>query len=290
MGKIIALKIVVYIILIPVFILFGCKNPNKNISNVLDITCTPDLMPEFDISTGTFLDDNGKKQEIILEKTEKRRTVFKPCRQLIYRLIWKDSSGLELTNSMVKMMATGKRWTVQPEKQDEILTQFEYTERDFQKTKNHQLNKGLLGRIWINKQIEGIIENVEEIWMHPFRSNQYNFTEVAPFPMVKLPLSIGKTWADNLSLQDGWGDWCNSSGNMQYEVASNDTLQTKYGLIKNCWKVNSSAEFDFGKSSLEFWFNEELGFVKKIYKNYGNQTLLVELEEVNEINRCNGQI
>jgi hypothetical protein len=130
--------------------------------------------------------------------------------------------------------------------------------------------------------IEGVIENVEEIWMHPFRFNQFNFTEVAPFPEVKFPLKVGKTWTGSLQILNGWGDWSNTTGNFQYEVLSKETIMTNYGSIDNCWHIKSKATYPFGNSNFEYWFHESLGFVKKEYQNYGNQTLSIELEDLIE--------
>lgn len=275
------------LILTIVFLSFGCKEENKSTENIsqfyYDIICSPDPMPKYDGNKVTLLDDNQNPiRDTILSQIEKRRDVFKPCRHMIYRAIWKSKSGQVITDSRIKMMATGLRWDVQPEKQDEIMIQVEFSERDKEQTKKHQLNKGILDRRWMEQGIEGVIENVEEIWMHPFRFNQFNFTEVAPFPEIKFPLNIGKTWTGQLRIMEGWGDWTNSSGNFEYEVVANETITTKFGSIENCWHIKSKSKYPFGNSTLEYWFNESLGFVKKEYKNYGDQTLSIELEEIKE--------
>jgi len=144
---------------------------------------------------------------------------------------------------------------------------------------NKTLNTGLVE--WTSLSIVGIIENVEKIWMHPFRRNQYNFTEVAPFPQVEFPLKIGKKWSDN-SIRPGksYGDWSNKQISSTFEVKAKENIVTKFGKINDCWRIFAESEFDFGKSTLEYWFNEELGFVKFNYTNYGNQTLEIELIKV----------
>lgn len=118
--------------------------------------------------------------------------------------------------------------------------------------------------------------------MHPFRSNQYNFTEVAPFPEVKFPLEVGKIWTGNLSILEGWGDWSNTQGYFVYEVTTKEDIITLFGKIENCWKIESKATYKFGESKFDYWFSEKLGFVKMNYINYGNQILEIELEEVKE--------
>lgn len=127
------------------------------------------------------------------------------------------------------MMATGKRWEWQPEKQDEITIQYEFDEEDIPWIKQHYVNKKFaVEGSFIPKQTTGIIENVREVWMHPFRSNQFNFTEVAAFPHVKFPLRKGATWTSNLQIGEGWGDWENSVINSNYEVTGKGMLKTKF--------------------------------------------------------------
>jgi len=275
------------LILTIVTLSFGCKEENKSTENIsllnYDIICSPDPMPRYDGNKVTLLDDNQNPiRDTIISQIEKRRDVFKPCRHMIYRAIWKSKSGQVITDSRIKMMATGLRWDVQPEIQDEIVIQVEFSERDKEQTKKYQLNKGILDRRWMEQGIEGVIENVEEIWMHPFRFNQFNFTEVAPFPEIKFPLNIGKTWTGQLRIMEGWGDWTNYSGNFEYEVVANEGITTKFGSIENCWHIKSKSNYPFGNSTLDYWFNESLGYVKKEYKNYGEQTLSIELEEIKE--------
>jgi hypothetical protein len=267
-------------------LILSCKEnlgTNVLLSKFIEIECSAEELPKFDGNKVKILDENlNLVKDTILEQIEKRRDVFKPCREMIYRAIWKDKAGIEITNSRIKMMATGSRWDGQPEMQDEILIQFEYSGNDIIQTKKHQLNKGILDQSWMEQGIEGVIENVEQVWMHPFRFNQFNFTEIAPFPEIRFPLSVGNTWTGNLKILDGWGDWANTTGYFEYEVISRDTIQTNYGLIENCWHIKSKSSYPFGNSNFEFWFHESLGFVKKEYQNYGGQTLSIELEEVRD--------
>jgi hypothetical protein len=265
-----------------VLYLFQCCTPKQN-SAFSPVECIASKMPEFDEIKVKILNDQDKPiKDTIIGKIEKRRTVFKPCRVIIYRAKFSSDKNELITNARIKMMANGKRWQVQSEKQDEIIIQYEYTNEDFEENKLFQLNKSLLSNYWTNQSIEGVIENVEEVWMHPFRSNQYNFTEVAPFPTIKFPLEVGKTWSDNLSIQNGWGDWENTNGSHEYKVTAKESISTPYGKIDDSWKVESESTYAFGQSKFTYWFNEKLGFVKMDYLNYGKQSLVIEMEEVIE--------
>jgi len=219
------------LVLIILFLGVGCSNFYN--SEFTPIECAPESMPQYDGNKVTMLDDDGNPQrDTILSQIEKRRTVFKPCREMIYRAKFKSAKNVLITNSRIKMMATGKRWKFQPEKQDEIVVQYEFTNEDFEKNKKSQLNKSLKQYIWTKEGIEGVIENVEEIWMHPFRYNQFNFAEVSPFSVVKFPLRLGKTWTSSLSIQDGWGDWENTTGSFKYQIVAKENITTEFGKLK----------------------------------------------------------
>lgn len=264
-----------------ILLLVGCKS--KREIQFTEVECSKEEMPEYDGKKVSFLDENGIAfKDTIIEKIAKLRTIFKPCRDYIYRADFYDNEKNLITSTRIKMTATGKRWEFQPELQDELVIQYEYSKEDKKKAAKYQLNKKLPDYRWVNETKTGIIENVEKIWMHPFRSNQFLFTEVAPFPEVKYPINVGKSWTRQLGIREGWGDWKNTSGNFTYEITSKESIEIKYGIIDDCWKVESKSNYPFGKSIFDYWFNEKLGFVKMNYWNYGGQYLKIELEKVND--------
>jgi hypothetical protein len=267
--------------IILILLLISCVS--KKETSFTEIECVKEEMPKFDGRKVSLLDENGVAfKDTIIEKIEKRRTVFKPCIDYIYRANFYDEKKNLITSTRIKMTATGKRWEFQPEIQDEVIIQYEYSKKDEERAAKYKLNKKLPNYGWMKETKTGIIENVEKIWMHPFRSNQFSFTEVAPFPEIKYPIEIGKSWTGQLRIQEGWGDWENTSGNFNYEITSKEPIEIKYGKIDKCWKVKSKSNYPFGKSNFDYWFSENLGFVKMNYRNYGGQYLEIELEEMNE--------
>ena len=131
--------------------------------------------PKNGINANTNLDS--------LEFTERRipkvRKIFKAGRIYHYRAIYLASNNDTLSNSLVNMKTTGERWEWQPEKQDLIYYEFPDYKADSIKLCNHYINKEF--QFWAGKTGEGVIENIDQVWMHPIRINQYKFTEVAPF-------------------------------------------------------------------------------------------------------------
>ena len=275
------MKILAFIILA---LLFTSCNQQESFK-FKEVACFNTEMPEFDGHIVSILDNETGQpiKDTLIEKIPKTRNIFKPCRQYIYNAIYKDQSGSIISKSKVWMMATGERWEWQPEKQDEVAIQFEVSEDDIPEIKKSFVNKKFVSLSQFNSQGNtGIIENVQEVWMHPFRDNQFNFTEVAAFPAVKFPLEVGKTWTSNLSIGEGWGDWENTTVNSNYKVVGRTKLKTGFKEFEDCWEIESKSIASFGVSLHNFWFDEEYGFVKMDYMNYEGQTLLFELIEVIE--------
>ena len=118
------------------------------------------------------------------------------------------------------------------------------------------------------------------IFNHPFRDNQYYFTEITPFPNIDFPLFIDKSWSATLNIGSGWGIWDNVSLKTSYQVTDQESIFINDMKYIDCWKIVSSASFDLGVSYLTMWFHEESGFVKLNYVTYAGQVLQLELDKV----------
>lgn len=55
----------------------------------------------------------------------------------------------------------------------------------------------------------GLIENKNNIWLHPPRTGYYKSLELCPFPYVRLPLEDELTWTDEMTIGSQWAhpDW-----------------------------------------------------------------------------------
>lgn len=203
--------------------------------------------------------------------------VFKPCRQHIFRARYWGRNHDLISDERIWMMANGEKW-ISSEDQNEIVIQYEYEESKIESLFKYSINPEISD--WSSMETTGIIENEKRIWMHPFRQNQYNFMEVAPFPEVELPLEIGKSWTGKLIINN-WGVWSNSTVSKHYEIVNYEALDLAIGKI-DAWHIKSLAEASFGNSTHNFWFHPDLGFVKMVIHNYAGQTLEIELIEVIE--------
>lgn len=267
-------------IIFVLILLAGCTSNHK--FEFPSIECQKGPMPEYDGKEVSLKKDGVAYKDTIIEKIEKRRDIFKPCRTYYYNALFSDKNGKTITDSRIMLVATGKRWSFNPEIQDEVVVQYEFDQEDIAKGKKFEINKTLHKSGWVRESRTGIIENVEQIWMHPFRNNQFSSTEVAPFPQIRFPLKIGKTWFGGLHIQQGWGDWENTSGNFSYRVDKQEDIKIAYGNIKGCWFITSESSYPFGKSKLNYWFSEQFGFVRMEYQNYAGQKIKIELMKMEE--------
>ncbi len=239
------------------------------------------------VSTFLGCQDNRTNFEIVECNTldsitnKNLRQVFKPCRQYIYQAKYWDSEYNLISDELIWMMATGKGWEVQPELQDELKIQYDYDSSKISFIESFNINLSLADREWSKKETTGIIETESQIWMHPFRQNQYCFNEVAAFPQIILPMEEGKSWESKLNIHGGWGDWDNTILNTTYQILNLETINIPFKKI-DAWHVRAITIAAFGNSQHDFWFNEEFGFVKMIIKNYKGQFLAIELKEVIE--------
>ncbi len=267
----------IYISFFVILILSGCK---EQVNKFEIVECETGIeMDYYDYDIVQIVDrELGTSRDTIVNKVKKDVQIFKPCADYLYKVVYIDKANKVLLESKVLLTTTGKRWEFEPNKQDEVVIQYEFSKKMENRISKHQ--KDLYGFLypWQEKTTTGIIENEKEVWMHPVRGNQYFITEVAPFPQVKLPLSVGASWTNSLSIHDGWGSWSNSTGNIYYKVVTEEDVITQASDSEiRCYKIEAKARFPFGTSYATFWFSRAEGFIKINYKLYTGEKLTFEL-------------
>ncbi len=116
----------------------------------------------------------------------------------------------------------------------------------------------------------GIVENAENIWIHPPRDGFFKSLETCPFPYIKVNKPTGYIWTDSMSIGNHWSNmkWGFWDGrlllNYEYEIKGKEKIHTKIGEL-NCIVVNAVANSNIGQSGLKYYFSPEYGFVKLEY-------------------------
>ncbi len=207
--------------------------------------------------------------------------IFSPCRSFTYRAKYWDANYNLISESLVRVTGTGNPIPEGVVNEQEGIAQYEYKEEDIRRIQAYNINEDLEGRSWIDQMSVGMFESQDDVWMLPFRENQFIFTQAAPYPSVNLPLSVGKQWTSNLIIYEGWGDWNNQQLFSNYEVVEQVTLlKIEFGDLKSTWHISSFLDAGYGVSTHDFWYHEAFGFVKMQYKNYKGQLLIFELVSI----------
>ena len=130
-----------HIIVIVCFLITSCTNNNKTGYAFEPIVCNPEETPKYDEKRIPILDKYGNliydkvKGGVVIrdslgKRIIKKRSIFKPCREMIYNAEFKTNENKLISKGKIKVMASGTRWKYQPEKQDEIIVQYEFTQSD----------------------------------------------------------------------------------------------------------------------------------------------------------------
>ena len=128
----------------------------------------------------------------------------------------------------------------------------------------------------------GVIENEENIWMHPPRDKYFRILELNPFPFLKAPYEIGNQWEWELEIGSFWGDerWKTWEGSIinkyQYEIVQKKTVKTSFGDLE-VYEIKSTAGSRIGETGLTALFNEKYGFIELDYSNVDGSRTLLEL-------------
>ncbi len=222
-----------------------------------------------DLVTDTTTTDNDTLGAILIVP----EAIFAAEKKYFYKAIYKDKEGNVLTEEQVTMYLTGEPWEWQPDLQQEAIINYNFTEETKAAFTPHPINP-TLNWGFVTEEVTGVIEEEgQRLWIHPFRLNQYIFTEVAPFPEVLLPISIGQKWSSSLSVISGWGIWDNSTIDCTYEVANQLDKPYPMGSLKDVWRIKSESNFSLGTSTLELYYHEKYGFVEMDYVNYEGERL-----------------
>ncbi|MBK0382463.1 hypothetical protein I5M32_05765 [Pedobacter sp. SD-b] len=231
------------------------------------------------LTTGSQLEPNDSLKNQSLE-------VFSPNKIYEFQASYINSKGDTLTKEWIELKPFGKPWKFQ-KTQTAYIVYYHFTKADSLKflsnlnpvSKNPKKPKPYF---WSKTSGEtGALENDTTLWMHPFRENQYVYTEIAPFPEIrKKLLKIDGEWKNGLGIYLGWG-------NFKGKVFSTYTVLKKenrtYGnlYLKDCWLIHAVGKHNkLGKSYLDFYYHPEYGFVEMNYTFYDGVKINFVLKSV----------
>ncbi|MDM1370710.1 hypothetical protein [Myroides marinus] len=139
-----------------------------------------------------------------------------------------------------------------------------------------------------SRSYTGIVENEQNVWLHPFRMNFFKSLETAPFPYIHIDKSIGYTWSDQMKIGEYWTNklWGEWQGELlldyTYTITDEVELTTALGVL-HCQKVVSTAKSKLGETTLVSYFSKEYGFVRMEYKLLTGLEVVLDLTKVEEV-------
>ena len=200
-----------------------------------------------------------------------------------YEALFIDATGDTLTKEKITVKSSGLPWVFQK-------TQKEYSVNyspidsmliNMPDPRNKKKKYKSVGRS--RKVSTGVLENKKEVWAHPIRSNQYVYTELAPFPNVLLDsLCVGKTWGEDsyLKIMFGWGKF-KGVVKSKYLVEKKISYLVGDELLEGCWQIYGvGTHSKLGENSIRYIFSKKYGFVEMKYNFYNGVKIDFKMIEV----------
>ncbi len=214
----------------------------------------------------------------------KNLKIFKKGRNLKYAAIRTNKEGDTLANTFVHLIPDGTGWGDEAaSSQSQVIFKYEF---DLQDSIDHyeEVEKTVGHEFWIDKDTTGVIENEKQVWIHPIRNNEFFKTEIAPFPVVRFPISNESIQKEKskIVIMRNWGIYSPSETETTYQYIGKE--KRKYPFQKEeipCHKFTGEAYNSLhGKSTLEYYFNENFGFTEMIYSTYDGDKIIFEINEI----------
>ncbi len=212
---------------------------------------------------------NERIEELI--NHHKNLKIFKHNRKIKYSAVRINAGGDTIADTHITIIPDGTGWGDEAaSSQSQAIFIYNSTLQDSIDHYN-EVDSIVGGKFWNNTDTTGIIENAHTVWMHPFRNNEFFKTELAPFPEIKFPVSdqSNHSFSSTTHILNNWR-WYNGTETKchhEYVGEVNKTYVATGDIM--CYKFNSYGENSrYGKSTLEYYFNEEHGFTEMNYITY----------------------
>lgn len=250
-----------------------------------------------------YLDDDGIMVEILDEPIDGKENdytsdniIYKEGRIFDFKYHFENRDGDKLLYQ--QKILPGRSLSKEERRQFYFLVPFqdtsydpiniismEVTGADYHNQSEIQFNYIHKSGDQIMSETTGVIENLENIWMHPPRSGMFKILELNPFPFVKFPFKKGTKWQWELGIGDGWSDprWKEWEGSItnkyDYEITDKVNIKSPIGNLE-CYVIDGVANSRIGQTYLKSYFNEEHGFVKLEYTNIDSTKTVIELQSL----------
>jgi len=198
----------------------------------------------------------------------KNLVIFKHGRNITYSAIRINSNGDTLANTTITMIPDGTGWGDEAaDLQSQVIYKYENSIKD--SIEHIQEVDSIVGkRFWESIDTTGV--------MHPFRNNEFFKTELGPFPAIKLPPSdsLMQAYRPTTHILGKWGVYTSTQTEECYKYQGKE-IKTYTGIGEiECHKLFGTGKNSrFGKTTLEYFFNEDFGFTEMNYLTYDGDSI-----------------
>lgn len=208
---------------------------------------------------------------------------FKKGRNYVYRAIRVNSDGDTLANTKIVMKPDGTGWGAPAASlQSQVIYEYHY---DTQDSIDHidELTKVVQADFWKKVDTVGVIENEDQLWIHPMRYNEFYKVELAPFPTVIFPISEETIEEANskIMILNNWGTYTSSETHNEYSYLGKEEKTYMNLKSMNCHKFHAIGFNNFhGMSETDYYFHEDYGFLEIYIETYDDDIITFVLEEI----------
>lgn len=132
------------------------------------------------------------------------------------------------------------------------------------------------------QDIVNVVEIKDRVLSTPFRRNQYIYTLIAPFPLVRFKaLNNGEKWKEYRVFDPEHYDYF--IGELESVYTAKGIVNYNYENVQldSCWNIHSVATHsELGNNTLDFLFHRQNGFVEMKYTFYNGTRIDFYIKEI----------
>jgi len=209
--------------------------------------------------------------------------IFDSTRTYIYNATFIDKNSDILTQEKIILQPLGIPWEYQKTQTKYKVTYYptDSVVSNMRSPKSKKKKKWEGIRV-SRKVTSGAIEDSLKIWMHPFRSNQYMYTEICAFPYIELDkLNIGEKWnGGKLFILTGWGKF-KGKLTQTYLVEKQVDYEFQNTQLTDCWQIVGTGNHNkLGESSVRYIYHKEYGFLEFKYDFFDGTHITFKLMKI----------
>ena len=188
------------------------------------------------------------------QKKRDRDIIYKPNKVFVFHAKY-DSAGTVTENYIVMRILDKKV-------DNQLVIIYDYYDEKPERDTIYPLSSSRFARI---SETALILEDNKSIQLYPPRSRYHQLRSCFPFPEISFPIKIGKKYTINyISFNN---PLCHCKLNLDFRMRiSADTQYLYQDRLIDVYRISGYANSKYGNFDVLYLFNEELGFVKWVYK------------------------